>query len=96
MMADPVAKRRFKDDPLAVKGAIDSAWVIHKAQLLKLDASKIQKIVHDRDERTQLPKKIVKDIERIGSNVHRIDMAVIAVNESYRKIDEYQWDLLIQ
>ena len=89
MMTDRDAKRRFKDDPLAVKGAIDSACVIHKAQLLKLDADKLQKIVRDRDEHTQFPKKIAKDIERMGSNAHRIDMAVIAVNESYRKIDQH-------
>ena len=34
-MSDPDTKR-FRGDPLPVKGAIDSAWVIHKAHLLNL------------------------------------------------------------
>jgi len=43
-MSDPDTKRRFRGDPLAIKGAIDSAWVLHKAHLLKVGANKLQKI----------------------------------------------------
>lgn len=90
-MSDPDTKRRFRGDPLAVKGAIDSAWVIHKAHLLKLDANKLQKTVSDRDamSRSGIPRKITRDILRLHNNVDKIDTALFAVNECYQQISEH-------
>lgn len=89
-MSDPDTKGRFRGDPLAVN-AIDSAWVIHKAHLLKRDANKLQKILSDRDamSRSGIPRKIARDILMLHNNVDKIDTALCAVNECYRQMSEH-------
>ena len=46
---DPVSKRAANEDKVAARGAIDTAWAVEKAEVLKLDAHRLEMVINDKD-----------------------------------------------
>jgi len=70
ILSNPSSKKALLlGDVMAVRGAIDTAWAMRKAELLKLDATQVLKIAENAQE--QLPKRILARIKTVTEDIER-------------------------
>ena len=84
--ADTVSKRAANTDKVAARGAIDTAWAVEKAELLKLDADRLEMVVYCKD--YTFSRKTHQSLKNVLSNVDRVCKTHAKIDAKYASIEE--------
>lgn len=83
---DPVSKRATNEDKVAARSAIDTAWAVEKAEVLKLDAHRLEMVINDKD--ITFPRKNLQSLQNVLSNVDRVSKIRAKIDAKYANIEE--------
>lgn len=86
ILSNPDTSKVLLGDVMAVRGAIDTAWAMKKAELLKLDATKLLKIAEDNQD--HLPKKKLVQMKTVREDIEKVNNELITLNSVYTQVEE--------